>query len=307
MRILLLGPSLIKKRNICWELFRKDLGRFHDVIYYGEGHVVGYDSTVSIPEVLNKYQTPDIILLHLPCGYKFLSGLENISNIPKVLILGDYASGKKEEYTSDEFMKKYKFNMVFGDQGQICDRVRSKNLCDSVEFLHYSIDTDFFCDIGLTRKFDVMASFSSNGYIYPMRRNIRDALYINNEIKSFVGRAIHKEYAEYINQSKMFISARSAYTSNVLWKFQEAMACGSMLLTTMPDNLNEYKYELDKHMVVYDNVSDMIDKILYYKENEDKRINIANNGMNFVRQNYSNETEIVRITKIIKDFFNIGD
>jgi len=305
MRILLLGPSLIKKRNICWELFRRDLGRLHDVIYYGDGYVVGYDYTISIPEVLNRYQTPDIILLHLPCGYKFLSGLENVKNIPKVLILGDYFPGS--EYKSDEFMKKYKFDMVFGDQGQICDRVRSKNLCASTEFFHYSIAMDFFYDMEFPREFDVMATFASSGYIYPVRRAIREALYTENRIKSFMGKVIHKDYVEYINRSKMFISAKRNESSNVLWKFQEAMSCGTMLLTTMPDNLDEYGYEPDKHLVVYDDVSDMIDKILYYKENEDKRISIANNGMKFVKQSYNNEVVIAKITKKISNFLNIKD
>lgn len=304
MRILLLGPSLIKKRNVCWELFRKDLGRFHDVIYYGDGYVVGYDYTVSIPEVLNRYQTPDIILLHLPCGYKFLSGLENVSNIPKVLILGDYFPGGSE-YKSDEFMKKYKFDMVFGDQGQICDRVRSKNLCASIEFFHYSLDMDFFYDVGLPREFDVMATFASSGYIYPVRRAIREALHAESRIKSFMGKVIHKDYVEYINRSKMFISAKRNESSNVLWKFQEAMACGAMLLTTMPDNIDEYKYKLNEHLVVYDDAADAIDKILYYKENVDERLTIAKSGMEFVRQNYNNKAVIAEITKKIVNFFNI--
>lgn len=307
MRILLLGPSLKQKRNISWELFRKDLGRFHDVIYYGDGYTAGYNSKISIPEVLNKYQNPDVILLHLTCSYHFLAGLETISKIPKILILGDYSPGRREEYRSDEFMKKYKFDMVFCDQGQIRERVRNKGLCASTEFLHYSIDTDFFYNMNFLREFDVMATFASNEDIYPMRRKVREILHAENRIKSFLDKAIHEKYAEYINKSKMFISTKSAYTENVLWKFQESMACGTMLLTTMPNNIDEYGYEVNKHFIVFDDISDMVDKILYYKDKIDERLDIAKNGMEFVRKNYSNEAVIARITERIKDFFNIKD
>jgi len=230
--------------------------------------------------------------------------LENIDDIPKVLMLGDYFPGGSE-YRSDEFMRKYKFDMVFGDQGQICDRVRNKKLCASTEFFHYSIDPEFFYDMGLSREFDVMATFASSGYIYPVRRAIREALHVENRIKSFMDKVVHKDYVEYINRSKMFISAKRNESSNVLWKFQEAIACGAMLLTTMPDNINEYRYEVGKHLVVYDDVPDMIDKILYYKENVDERLTIAKSGMDFVRQNYNNKVVIAEIIKKIVNFFNI--
>jgi len=165
MRILLVGRK-IEKCNRNYELFRKDLARFHDVIFYGEGYRIYYDPVTPLPEIINSYHIkPDIILVHAPVGRlrrrlknDCLNGLNEI-NIPKVHITGDYICGGRLEQKYDQYLKYFKFDLIFHSVPKITKVLQKKNLAPVIHTLPFSVDTTLFYDMNLTRSIDVMASF----------------------------------------------------------------------------------------------------------------------------------------------------
>ncbi len=89
MKILLLSPNQINKYNWSHQLFRNEIGRQHDVIYYGEGFSK-YIPGKPVPEVVKEIGNIDIILTY---GLRYTEpfiGIGDITNIPKVHISVDY-------------------------------------------------------------------------------------------------------------------------------------------------------------------------------------------------------------------------
>ena len=68
----------------------------------------------------------------------------------------------------------------------------------------------------------------------------------------------------------------------------EIPACKGFMLTSFADDLDKY-YEPGKEIIVYDGVSDLIDKVRYYLSREDERLEIAAAGYERTIQNHTYE------------------
>jgi len=297
MRIFLIGPSRKNKSNWGFELFRKDLGRFHDVIYYGEGYNIDYNTEVPIPSIIKKYQKPDIILVHLPCSFKYLRGIEEVQDIPKVHIMGDYI-GEKCYKRYAEFFEKCKFDLVFAQSIRISNIIKKRKIVPKIHFLPFGVDTSLYKRFNLSKEFDVMAVFSSNKYLYPYRKDVLQ-LIRGMEVKSATTRVFFKDYIQCINKSKIFVNSNNIPKS-VSMKYTEVLSCGTFFLSDKPTEFAEHGYTDNKHLVIYNDMKDLKNKINYFLEHVNEREQIAEEGMKFVRENYSNKKIIEYFTKIIK-------
>ena len=104
-----------------------------------------------------------------------------------------------------------------------------------------------------------------------------------------------------INQSKIFVTGNNLYNS-LNMKFTEVMSCGTLLLANKPEDLDDVGFKNGEHLVIYNSLKDLKNKIKYYLKNEKEREGIAQNGMKLVREKHSNEVRIQEITEIIKKF-----
>lgn len=59
MKILVLGRNQLYKRSLGRELFKQDLSKFHNVIYYGKGYRKYY--VKNVPDILKTYNDRDFI------------------------------------------------------------------------------------------------------------------------------------------------------------------------------------------------------------------------------------------------------
>jgi spore maturation protein CgeB len=70
------------------------------------------------------------------------------------------------------------------------------------------------------------------------------------------------------------IESRSHYPDQIKGRNFEVPGCGGFLMTSRADDLETY-YNLDKEIVCFDDVNDLIDKIKYYLAHEEERAAVA--------------------------------
>jgi spore maturation protein CgeB len=107
-----------------------------------------------------------------------------------------------------------------------------------------------------------------------------------------------------LSQSKIFV-IHTNINKRLAMKFTEAMACGTMVLSDEPEDFAMQGFKNNHHLVLYDGLGDMKDKLLYYLRNDSERNLIATQGMNFVRSEHSCSKRIRQFTKIVKRELNI--
>jgi hypothetical protein len=160
-------------------------------------------------------------------------------------------------------------------------------------FISQAVDTDIFVPRALSNIYDVMAVFGLVSYIYPTREAVQKVINQMPGVKSLIGNwrtgIKHGKYAEAIARSKIFVNC-NGINNQVLMKYFEVMACGTMLLTNMPRSCEKYGFIPGRHFAVWDDIDDLVSSIHYYLENDRDRETIAQAGMSHVRENFSTRT-----------------
>jgi spore maturation protein CgeB len=299
MKILLLAWNRLrpkKKGNWNHELFRRELARQHDVIFWGIGYK-NYDLRLSISDVIEKNPGIDFILTHFEHRTKFFWGLENIQNIPKVHICGGDYDEKTYEGWNSHF-ERIKYDMVFGRYTRMIKDLRKNGVKGKIYYLPWSVDTNKHYKQNIKKNIDVAAIFQAHRRIHPERLKLKK-LIKKMGMNSFVGTAWFEDYVQKINESKIFVSANVKFP-RLSGKYYEVLACGTFFLTTRPEDLERLGFKNGEHLVLYkDDFSDLKDKIDYFLEHEDEREEIAKNGMDFVRKNHSSEVRVRELMEMV--------
>ena len=107
------------------------------------------------------------------------------------------------------------------------------------------------------------------------------------------------EHTEFLNKGLMVV--QKSRWGEITRRIFEGMACGKMVLC---DRLDESKklQELfvdGQDIVYYDDIFDCVEKMNYYRENEEERERIANNGFKKVLENH---TQKQRVDFLIQKF-----
>jgi spore maturation protein CgeB len=78
----------------------------------------------------------------------------------------------------------------------------------------------------------------------------------------------------------------------------EVMACGGFLLVdNQPDVLRTFRD--GEHLVVYNSINDLIEKLFYYLKNPEKRMEIARKGREEVLKKHTFSHRIKKIMEVI--------
>ena len=305
MRILLLSPNQIHRYNWTHSLFRLEVGKHHDVLYYGDGYP-NYIPSKSIVEVVKENGGFDLILTY---GLKYTEPFVGIGdvNIPKAHIVVDYfqdgGSGSYERNHS--LFNRDKYNLYFCVVSHEVRNLEKNGICKKAFLLPFSIDTNIYKKLNLQKDFDVFASFTTRNDIYPNREKVHSLLRTMRPITSYVKRVEHENYIDKINRSKICITSNNKFNSLSI-KYYEVMSCGSFLLADEPEDLKELGFVDGKHLVIYKGMDDLKNKILYYLSHEKERELISLEGMNFVRENHNNSIRVQQMTKIIQDQLGVS-
>ncbi len=300
MKILLVAWNRLgrkKKGNWNHELFRRELARQHDVVFFGVGYK-GYNNKLTIPDVLEKHPDINVVLTHYEYRDKALApGLEDVKNILKVHIMGgDYDKSSFKGY--DAHFHKVNYDIIFPRYSLQTRTLKEHNIGGKHYLLPFSVDINKHYKQKIEKTIDVLAAFQVNQRVHPNRRKIR-GIVSKMDVNSFLQQAWFEEYVKKINESKIFVTS-NVKEGELSGKYTEVMACGTFLLTTRPEDLHRLGYKNEEHLVLYKNdFSDLEDKIEYFLKHENEREEIAKNGMEFVRRNHSSEVRVKEFTGII--------
>ena len=308
MKILLLNPNHINRFNWGHQLFKNEIGRQHEVTYYGEGFP-NFNQNLSIPKFIEKRKRKglpkfDLIITYESKWVRNLQGIEDV-NIPKAHIVIDYVKPRSNFKgfsiwpTVNKHLLKIKPDIIFARTNRdVQDLKRNLNF-ENVFFLPFSVDTYKYKDAGLSRPIDVMASFTIRRSVYPLRHVIQKMI-TEMPINSFTNRVVRQQYINKLNKSKIFINSGSV-NKRLNMKFTEPLSCGCFLLTEEAEDMDSVGLKNGKHLVTFKNLKDLKQKINYYLKNEKKRKIISRAGMKFVRGNHSNIKRVKQMINKIKE------
>jgi len=75
-------------------------------------------------------------------------------------------------------------------------------------------------------------------------------------------------------------------------KFTEVLACGTLLITVKPEDMQAAGFKNGEHFVVFKGLDDLKKKINYYLKHEKERKKIALKGMKFVHSHHNNDIRV---------------
>ena len=307
MDILILGPDQNKKWNWGHQHFRNAIARHEKVnaVFYGSGFEFGFGWDVV--NILEEYGWEgnwfDVIILEGPKYAGPFQRLDEVKDILKVCLCVDYTGDRVGIY--NDWMNRCKADIaVFHNHFLVDDfnANKEKGLCNSnikPLAIPYAVDIDIYKNRHLDRLFDCCAIFSTTSWAYPLRGRIKEVLRSMPEIKSLVAgdpkkRLLHQHYVDALNMSKIAINSNCNW-GQLNFKYTEAMACGCLLLTDKPKDYSKSGFVDGEHLVLFDGLKDMLDKLRYYLQHPNELAEIAKNGENFATLNYS--------TKAMADLF----
>lgn len=303
MKILLLSPNQIHRYNWGHQLFRNEIGKQHDVIFYGEGFP-NFDDNMTAVQIIDKYGPFDLLLTY---GLRYTLQFKNIGDvkIPKVHIVidlfppheGGYKGGMHTKYK--QFVQTNKYDLFL--YRQRCQAGFLKEIgCDTPsEWLPFSVDIDYYKKQNNNKIYDVLTSSSLRSDVYPNRVKV-NKLINNMGLKTITEKIIHQQYIDAINKTKICIISTNIFNSPNM-KFTEFTSCGSFVLSDKPADMEQLGFEDGKHLVLYDGLKDLNKKIKYYLEHEDEREKIAKQGMKFTRKNHNNVVRVKQMMKYITE------
>lgn len=307
MKILLLSPDQLNRYNWGHQLFRNEVGKHHDVLYYGNGYP-NYDKSLTAPEIIKKYGPFDLLLTY---GLRYTLPFEGIGDvtIKKAHVVIDlfpphpagYKGGMHTRYKP--FVHKNKYDILFHRQRSQAGYLKEIGCFTPAYWFPFSVDTDIYRKLKFPKKYDVLTSATIRPDVYPNRGKVNQ-LVKRMGLKAVTGRVVHQKYINTINQSKICIISTNCFNSPNM-KFTEFTSCGSFVLSDKPADMAELGFEDMKHMVIYKDINDLQDKIKYYLTHEKERELIAKQGMNFTRKHHNNTFRVEQMFQAINKEFAI--
>jgi len=301
IKILLVSPNQIHRYNWGHQLFRNEISRHTDVIYYGEGYP-RYNEKLTIPQVLRRYKDVNVVMTY---GLRYSVQYKNIDRV-KVLTThvvidlfpphpGGYKGGMKKY---KPFLDRNKYDVIF--YRQLCQEqyLRDVDYDGPSYWLPFSVDTSIYKKLNFPKKYDVITSSTIRPDVYPNRHKVNN-LVKKMRLKAVTKRVVHEKYVRVINESKIGIISTNIFGTFVM-KFTEFSSCGTFILTDKPSDMNEQGFKHGQHFVIYKDMNDLKDKIKYFLKNEKEREEIAKNGMELTRKRHNNSVRVREMLKNLK-------
>jgi len=113
---------------------------------------------------------------------------------------------------------------------------------------------------------------------------------LKREFNVFVGRQYLHDMAKTYSRSKIVFN--KSLHGDLNMRVFETLSCGRLLLTDRIGNGLEELFTDGKHLVIYDEWKDLVEKIRYYLENSDERENIALSGQKEAHQKHTYEHRV---------------
>lgn len=301
MRILLLGKNFRRSHNWGHQLFKEALVKGHGAFFYHSGSL-GYRRRRSAESVIAEFGPFDLIITDVAKYLYYYRSLRDVK-IPKVHLLVDYVDAVSHTVGSflkiqDRVFDRDKYDIFFARHHRSMDLFKSRRK-EPVYYLPFSVDTDVYCDKGLSRDIDVMVAWN-RGSGYPNRTRI--AAEVSRIKNSAVARVVREKYVDRLQRSKITVNSINQWRS-VNQRFTEAMACRSLLFSDIGEEAPIQGFIPGEHFVSYlfRRNGSLTKKLNRWIRNEKAREEIATNGYNFVRKYHSNKVRAKEFWAILQE------
>jgi len=293
MKILLLSPDQLHRYNWGHQHFRNEIGRQHNVLYYGEGYP-DFDKNLTAPQIVDKYGPFDLLLTY---GLRYTLPFQNIGDvtIKKAHIVIDLFPSHPGGYRGvmpvyKTFVAQNKYDLFL--YRQRCQEEYLNDLAPGTKskWLPFSVDTNIYKKSKLPKLYDVLTSSSVRNDVYPNRKKV-NRLVAKKKLTAVTKRIVHEKYINAINQSKICIISTNIFDSPNM-KFTEFTSCGTFVLADKPADMEQLGFQDGKHLVLYSGMDDLKDKINYYLSHDTERESIAKQGIEFTRKNHNHTVRV---------------
>jgi len=245
---------------------------------------------ISISKILKKYGKFDAIIEIDTFGQYHIAGLKKLQ-IPSCLWATDVYRFDKRKFQM--WMAK-DFTYIFVSQKRFIDTFKPKK----TYWLPYACDPDIHRDFKLKKIYDVVFVGNTDPLLYKDRVRLLELLKTKFNVQIF-SNVYEQEMAKIYSQAKIVLNKSCDGELNL--RVFEAMSSGSLLLTDKLESEPwlEELFRDGKHLVLYRNDAELLEKCAYYLEHEPEREQIAKTGQKEVHMNHTFEHRAEEIIKII--------
>lgn len=189
--------------------------------------------------------------------------------------------------------------LVETDDPEFCDPLLKAG-ARNVFYHHSATDLSVFRKLPQVKETSDVAFFGNNYNTFPLSKKRREiiAALIHSDFKLKIygasswwgysnGLRWGDDFARAASESKIIVgisttSGMNKFASNRIWN---SMACG-MHLTYWFKGIDEI-FENHKHLVWFESVAEMLDLVNYYTRNDEKRLEIYKNGLEFIKNGHT--------------------
>lgn len=218
--------------------------------------------------------TPDVILVVDPVRKKF--DFSKFDAPTAYYAIDSHVAF--DQHVKDAHVQDYDF--VFVAQKDDIPKYREVG-CEKVYWLPLACDPDINKRYKLPMKHDLCFV----GKVPPKTEREQIIRKIKKEFNIFVGHKYLHDMARVFSQSRIVLNKSHAGDLNM--RVFETMSCGRLLLTDRIANGLEELFTDKRHLVIYDDLNDLAEKIRYYLRNAAEREKIAAQGQKEVQRKHT--------------------
>ncbi len=252
---------------------------------------------VSVKNVLKKFNKKfDLIIEVTSAGQYHLVGYKKV-DIPKILWATDVYRFDQRKFM---LWMKDDFDYIFSSQKNFLEIFKPKK----VFWLPYAADPEIYKKFNLPKVYDIVFVGNINPSVYSERVRLLKLIGERFNLKVFTN-IYGEDVAKIYSQAKIVFNKSLAGKLNM--RVFEALATGSFLLTDRlkPEVGLEELFEDKKHLVLYENEKDLLEKIDYYLRHVSEREEIAFNGYNEVLQKHTYDLRAKQMLKMVYNSYEI--
>jgi spore maturation protein CgeB len=284
----------------CEELFREELIRTPklDVYPFGWGYCnEEFENRKSLPIKIEELSGVDVILTS--CSNRVYKSFGDVSAL-KVNIAKDFYDGK---HRIERYYRHYgnmHYDIIFCYGSIVKNKFEKEKIGGSHYVLPFGVDIGLHRKLGVEKEYDVGCFYTtaSKTDILDFRKDIHNKLK-DIDISLWKKSIYYNSMVVKVNECRVCVNYSPYDVVNP--RVTEVLACGTLLLTNYCEDYTRFGYKNGKHLVFYDGLDDLVDKIYYYLENDSRREKIAESGRRFVRKRYNNTRRVREMVKVIKD------
>jgi len=309
MRVLFLGSNDLKKYNKGHQLFKNKIGKYWNVLFYGQDHI--HNGTNKVPDIVNKYGPFDLIMTYhyKRCGC--YEGMREV-DIKKVHFVMDYVpkiEGIDQAVNYDQIrlseivFRKHEYDLFFALNVDAKKRM-IENGFNNIFVLPFCVDIDWFVPGANSKSIDIIFPATRWLSLYERRESIKIYLDSMGKYKVNTRKFTGQSYINTLGTAKILVNSLNRWNT-LNYKILEGMSCGAMLLTEPPFDLDLSEIKDGEHLVLFEGIEDMRKKIDYYLKNDSEREKIAKAGQKFVRENHNTDVRAKQMIEIVeRELFN---